>query len=89
MSSVIGIPIKLTLWIYLEKLVMKFGDFRNEIEKLDRWQNLEKLNWWQKLEKLEEIWKLEILKVWTDATIMKNWNIFEKLETNIAAFESV
>ena len=39
MLSVIGIPIKLTLRIYLEKLERKFGDFPNQIEKLDRWQN--------------------------------------------------
>ena len=65
--SVIGIPIKLTLWIYLEKLERKFGDFPNQIEKLDRWQNLEN---------------------WTAGKILKSWK-FERLETNIPAFESV
>ena len=54
-----GIPIKLTLWINLEKLEGKSWDFGNQIEKLDRWQNIKKLN------------------------------TFEKLETNIPAFESV
>ena len=58
-SPVIGIPIKLTRWIYLEKLEGLSGDIRNQIEKLDRWQNLE--NWtagkilksWKKIERLE------------------------------------
>ena len=57
MLSVIGISIKLTLWEYLEKLERKFGDFPNQIEKLDRWQNLEKLedikNWKQILKHLK------------------------------------
>ena len=57
-SRIIGIPIKLTHWIYLEKLEGLSGDIQNQIEKLDRWQNLEKLNWWQNLEELEEIWKI-------------------------------
>ena len=42
-SRDIGIPIKLTHWIYLEKLEGLSGDIQNQIEKLDRWQNLEKL----------------------------------------------
>ena len=42
-GCVIGILIKLILWIYLEKMKGKIRDFQNQIEKLDIWQNLEKL----------------------------------------------
>ena len=53
-----------------------------------------KLIIWKNLEKLEgesrNLESLEIkLKNWTDATVMKNCNILEKLVSNIPAFESV
>ena len=53
-----------------------------------------KLIIWKNLEKLEgesrNLESLEIkLKNWTDGTILENSKIFEKLQTNIPAFESV
>ena len=40
---VIGISINLILWIYLEKLERKSGEFQNKIKNFGRWKNLEKL----------------------------------------------
>ena len=53
-----------------------------------------KLIIWKNPEKLEgesrSLESLEIkLKNWTDATVMKNCNILEKLVSNIPALESV
>ena len=53
-----------------------------------------KLIIWKNLEKLEgesrNLESLEIkLKNWTDATVMKNCNVLEKLVSNNPAFESV
>ena len=57
-SRVIGIPIKLTHWIYLEKLEGLSGDIQNQIIKLDRCQNLEKFEeTWKIRNKYSSIWK--------------------------------
>ena len=53
-----GIPIKLTLWINLEKLEGKSWDFGNQIEKLDRWQNIKKIEYiWKIGNKYSGIWE--------------------------------
>ena len=51
-GCVIGILIKLTLWIYLEKLERKSGEFQNKIKHFVRWKNFGR---WKNLEKLEDI----------------------------------